>query len=65
MPDSFSSWAYSSVWLLDESQKNLLGGPLSLLHAAPGEITPQAAATREEAAVLLYNIFTHIQILKV
>ena len=65
VPAGFSSWAQSSVWLLNESQKNILGGPLSLLHRNPEELVPRAAATREDAAVLLYNLFTHIQILHV
>ncbi|MBP1758500.1 MAG: peptidase [Firmicutes bacterium] len=65
VPEGFDDWAQSSVWLLDESQLNPLGGPLSLLHRNVEEISPRAAATREDAAVLLYNLFTHIQILNV
>ena len=65
VPEDFSSWARSSVWLLNESQKNPFGGPWSLLHRNVKELAPRAAATREDAAVLLFNLFTHIQILNV
>ncbi len=63
VPAAFSSWAQSSVWLLDESQSDLMAQPRSLLHRDVDQLAPRAAATREDAAVLLYNLFTYIRIL--
>lgn len=63
VPAAFSGWAQSSVWLLDESQWDLMGKPQSLLHRDVDQIAPRAAATREDAAVLLYNLLTYTQIL--
>lgn len=59
----YENWAKPFVWLLSESQTNLLGQPLSLLWDAAGSIPPAAATTREEAAWLLYTLLSYTEIL--
>ncbi len=63
--EGFSSWAQKWVWLLDASQVNIVGEPMSLLYHPIGEINPQDMASREEAAALLYNLLLHTQILPI
>ena len=57
VPDSYSDWAKPWVWLLSDSQTNVLGQPISMLYASVNEIPPQSPATRGETAQILYNIF--------
>lgn len=59
----YSSWAREAVWLLSQSQENLLGSTINLLWAAPDKIDPGASATREEAAALTCSLLTHLGIL--
>ncbi len=65
-PDSFapaaaySGWAADWVWLLSESQKDVLGQPVNLLYDDPLQITPGNNATRGQAGALLYNILSYI-----
>jgi len=54
--DTYSDWARGWVWLLESSQTNILGMPISVLTAPSDEIEPQAAATRGDTAELLYNL---------
>lgn len=63
VPAGYASWSQPWVWLLSDSQKNLFGKPINLLHAAPETIKPQASATRGEAAVVLYNILHFVGVL--
>lgn len=60
---AYPNWAKLSVWLLSGSQTNILGGPVSLLWDDPQNIDPGASATRDEAAILLYNILSYTDIL--
>ncbi len=61
---NYSSWSKQWVWLLS-NQKTAVGGKKNLLFAESGSIDAKRAATRGEAAEVLYNIYTHIGILKV
>lgn len=63
VPDAFSSWSRQWVWLLDDSQYNILGTPVSLLFGPADDLAPQGAATRGEAAALLYNVLHYIDVL--
>lgn len=65
VPSTYSEWARKSVWLLSESQADAEGTPVNLLYAAPDKINPKQKASRAEAAALLYNILSHINILPV
>lgn len=59
----YAAWSRNEVWLLALSQQGLLGDAINLLWAELDEIDPQAAATREEAACLVYTIFSYTGIL--
>lgn len=61
--DRYSDWAKPWVWLLEKSQKNLLGQPLSMLCTPSEEVAPQAPATRGETAQILYTILTAVEVL--
>jgi C-terminal peptidase prc len=64
VPSTYSDWAKKSVWLLSESQEDE-EGTVNLLFAAPFQINPKQNASREEAATILYNILSLINILPV
>lgn len=63
VPSGYADWAKKWVWLLAKSQDDVFGKPINLLQEAPETISPKTPATRGEAAVLLYNIFSYIGIL--
>ena len=65
VPDSYSSWARKWVWLLSDTQKEVLGRPINLLYNAADRIDPQDTASRAETAALLYSILKYIKILPV
>lgn len=52
----YSSWAWQSVWLLDQDSD-------SLLWASPEDITPSGVTTREEAAALTCSILCRLNLL--
>ena len=60
----YSTWAQPWVWLLEKSQKNILGQPLSMLYASSDSIDPKAPATRGQTAQILYTLFTAVELLK-
>ena len=60
----YSTWAQPWVWLLEKSQKNILGQPLSMLYASSDSIDPKAPATRGQTAHILYTLFTAVELLK-
>ena len=60
----YSTWAQPWVWLLEKSQKNILGQPLSMLYASSDSIAPKAPATRGQTAQILYTLFTAVELLK-
>lgn len=60
---NYSAWAQPWVWLLEKSQTNLLGQPLSMLPTPSAQVDPQAPATRGETAQILYTIFTAVELL--
>lgn len=60
---AYPDWARLPVWLLADSQSNILGQSVSLLWAEPQDIDPFAPATRDEAAQLLFNLFSYTDIL--
>lgn len=60
----YSIWAQPWVWLLEKSQKNILGQPLSMLYASSDSIDPKAPATRGQTAQILYTLFTAVELLK-
>ena len=59
----YSTWAQPWVWLLEKSQKNLLGQPLSMLCTPSDQVDPQAPATRGETAQILYTILVAVGVL--
>lgn len=59
----YSDWAQPWVWLLEKSQTNLLGKPLSMLCTPSDQLNPKAPATRGETAQILYKILTAVEIL--
>ena len=59
----YSTWAQPWVWLLEKSQKNILGQPLSMLYASSDSIDPKAPATRGQTAQILYTLFTAVELL--
>lgn len=59
----YAAWAREEVWLLALSQQGLLDSTINLLWEDLGEIDPQTAATREEAACLVYSIFSYTGLL--
>ncbi len=63
--EDYAPWARPSAWLLGCSQTNGFGGRLPLLWTTVDEIEPTAAATRDEAAYLLYRILSYTGILPV
>lgn len=63
VPSGYADWAQKWVWLLSESQKNMMGYSVNLLQAPPEKINPKMPATRGEAAVLLYQIFNFIGVI--
>ena len=54
--EEYASWAWSSVWLLDQPEE-------SLLWAQPEEIDPTATTTREEAAALTCSLLCKLNLL--
>ena len=60
----YSTWAQPWVWLLEKSQKNILGQPLSMLYASSDSIDSKAPATRGQTAQILYTLFTAVELLK-
>lgn len=60
----YSEWARPAVWLLTESQTGL-GGSVSLLWDELENIPADAAATRDEAAFLFYNLLVYTGVLPV
>ena len=65
VPAGFSDWAKQWVWLLSESQKDVVGNTENLLHLKPTSIKPQAVALREDVAAVLYNVLSYIDVLPV
>lgn len=63
VPAGYADWAKKWVWLLSEGQDDVFGRPINLLQEAPEKINPKTPATRGEAAVLLYNIFSYVGVL--
>lgn len=63
LPRDYSDWAKPWVWLLAQSQQNILGEPLSMLYAPLEDIDPQASATRGETAQVLYNILYAVSLI--
>ena len=61
----YASWAQAETWLLACSQQGLLGNTINLLWEDLEEIVPTAATTREEAASLVYTLFSYTGILPV
>lgn len=62
----YAEWAKPSVWLLTESQTNMLGAPLSLLWDDDlSNIPANEATTREEAAFTLYSLLIYTGLLSV
>ncbi|MEG1720245.1 MAG: S41 family peptidase [Pseudoflavonifractor sp.] len=59
----YDRWARMSVWLFTESQQNVLSQPVSYLWDAPENIQPNAPASREHMAMLLYGILAGAGIL--
>lgn len=59
----YSTWAQPWVWLLEKSQQNILGQPLSMLYASSDSIDPKAPATRGQTAQILYTLFTAVELL--
>ena len=51
------------MWLLAQSQQNILDEPLSMLYAPLEDIDPQASATRGETAQVLYNILYAVSLI--
>ena len=52
----YASWAWESVWLLDQDEDGLLW-------AAPADIDPTGATTREEAAALTCTLLCRLNLL--
>ena len=63
VPAAYSDWAKPWVWLLSESQKNLLGQKINLLYDDPASLDPTAPASRADAAELMYSVLSYIGIL--
>ena len=53
---AWADWSVESVWLLDGSQRNIMGQRLSILWDDLRDIDPTALTTREEAAAMVYNL---------
>lgn len=62
---AWAAWSRESVWLLDGSQKNIMGQRLSILWDDLKDIDPTALTTREEAATMVYNLFVAVGLLTV
>lgn len=62
---AWADWSRESMWLLNGSQKNILGQTFSLLWAPLEDIDPAALTTREEAAAMVYNLFVTVGLLTV
>lgn len=63
VPEGYSQWAQQWVWLLTESQEDILGGKINLLFDTAENIEPRQAASRGEAAELLYTLYTYLYII--
>lgn len=61
--DGYDSWAKPSVWLLSGALKTDQGEPLNFLWDDPQAISPTAAATRDEAGQLFYNLLYYLDYL--
>ncbi len=59
----YDPWAKPSVWLLSCTLDDGSGGIANLLWDEPDAIDPNAPATREEAAMVLYDILYYLGIL--
>ena len=59
---SYNKWAAGWVWLLSESQVDVLGQPVNLLYDEPLQIAPRETATRGQAGALLYSILSYISL---
>ncbi len=54
--DTYASWAWESVWLMDQGNESLLWAP-------PAEIQPSGVTTREEAAALTCSLLCRLNLL--
>lgn len=62
---SYAKWARPFVWLLNESQTDLLGATRSMLWDTPSNILPTVASTRDETIYVLYALLSYTGILDV
>lgn len=62
---AYPEWARPYVWLLAESCEDETGAYINCLWDDLADIDPEALATREEAAALLYNVLFYTGILRV
>lgn len=61
---AYADWSRSSAWLLSAGRTNLLGVPVNLLWDSADAISPDTPATREETAVLFYQLLSSCEILE-
>ena len=64
MPElaAYADWAKPWAWLLSYSQKNLLGGTISMLWTTADQIDPQGITQRDEAAYAICRMLTLAEI---
>lgn len=60
--DSFSIWSHSAVWLMTDATQQIGDETVNLLFDQVRNIAPQAAATRAQAAQMLYQIMAYTNI---
>ncbi len=60
--DAFSIWAHSSVWLMSDATGQIGDETINLLFDDVSNMSPQKAATRKQAAQMLYQILTYTNI---